>query len=275
MSTTRVTVCELDTREERREEELAALAAHCRERSSDVLLLPEMPFSPWLAAAPEPDAGAWRRSVAAHADGVRGLSAVLPATAVVATRPTAEGRAATAAERRNQAFTWTAATGAVGWRDKRYLPQEEGFWEESWYAPGRGAFDVVELVGARLGVQVCTEVWFFERARRYADLGVELLCVPRATPATSTSTWLAGGRAAAVSSGAYCLSSNHASSDLPGRVPAPDAEDPMRMGGLGWVVSPDGDVLATTSPEEPFVTVEVDLDVARAAKGTYPRYVRG
>jgi N-carbamoylputrescine amidase len=46
------------------------------------------------------------------------------------------------------------------------------------------------------------------------------------------------------------------------------------MGGLGWVVDPDGQVLATTSREQPFVTVEVDLRLAEQARHTYPRYVR-
>ncbi len=47
----------------------------------------------------------------------------------------------------------------------------------------------------------------------------------------------------------------------------------LEWGGLGWVIGPDGDVLATTTRDEPFVTVEVDLEAARAAKWTYPRYV--
>jgi N-carbamoylputrescine amidase len=45
-------------------------------------------------------------------------------------------------------------------------------------------------------------------------------------------------------------------------------------GGLGWVIDPEGEVLATTTVDDPFVTVDVDLDVARRAKATYPRYVR-
>jgi N-carbamoylputrescine amidase len=70
--------------------------------------------------------------------------------------------------------------------------------------------------------------------------------------------WLAGGRTAAVVAGAYAVSSNHGDE---------------RFGGQGWIVDPDGRVLAITSAEEPFVTVDVDLDGAEAAKRTYPRYV--
>ena len=42
---------------------------------------------------------------------------------------------------------------------------------------------------------------------------------------------------------------------------------------LAPAVSPDGDLLGATDAAEPFLTVEVDLELARAAKATYPRYV--
>ncbi len=48
----------------------------------------------------------------------------------------------------------------------------------------------------------------------------------------------------------------------------------MDLGGQGWLVGPDGDVLAVTTPATPAVTVAIDLDLAAAAKAAYPRYVR-
>ncbi|AGL16091.1 nitrilase-related carbon-nitrogen hydrolase [Actinoplanes sp. N902-109] len=106
-------------------------------------------------------------------------------------------------------------------------------------------------------------MWFLEWARHYARSGIEMLCIPRVTPRATTRKWLAGGQAAAVCSGAYCLSSNQ------WQPPGTNVEP----GGTGWVISPEGDILATTSEDEPFVTLEIDLDAARAAKSTYPRYV--
>lgn len=67
-------------------------------------------------------------------------------------------------------------------------------------------------------------------------------------------------RAATVCSGAYCLSSN---------LWAPEGDGPS-LGGLGWVTDPEGRVLATTSAEEPYATVEIDLAFARLSKSTYP-----
>lgn len=113
--------------------------------------------------------------------------------------------------------------------EKYYLPDEPGYWEHTWYDRGAKNFDVGRVLGMRLGVQICTEMWFFEWARHYAAARVDLLCIPRATPQhASVDKWLAGGQAAAVCSGAYCLS--------PNLWAEPDAGPDL--GGLGWMIAP-------------------------------------
>ena len=259
MTTLTVTVCQLDHRPDHRDEALRALSRHVQEQRSDLVVLPELPFSDWLAADPLSDAGRWQQSVEAHQSAIDSLSD-LGARAAVSSRPTLEANGS----RRNQAFVWTTKAGAARIRDKYYLPDEPGFWEASWYDRGEQSFPIVRALEARVGVLICTDLWFFEWARHYGRSGTDLLCVPRATPYVSLDKWLAGGQSAATCSGAYCLSSNRWDPTGSG----------VDCGGLGWVVDPDGKVMATTSADEPFVTVEVDLDLARAAKSTYPRYVQ-
>jgi N-carbamoylputrescine amidase len=41
-------------------------------------------------------------------------------------------------------------------------------------------------------------------------------------------------------------------------------------GGVGWIIAPDGRVLATTTPEAPFATMDLDLDAPAAARAGYP-----
>ena len=85
---------------------------------------------------------------------------------------------------------------------------------------------------------------------------------PRATESRTTAKWLAAGVVAAVRSGAFCLSSNRV--------------DPNGLcGGVGWIIDPDGEVLATTSADAPFVTMDIDPAVATSARASYPRYVFG
>jgi N-carbamoylputrescine amidase len=68
---------------------------------------------------------------------------------------------------------------------------------------------------------------------------------------------LAVGVVAAARSGAFSASSNRV--------------DPMgACGGVGWIISPDGAILASTSPEAPFATVDIDLAASAAARVGYP-----
>ena len=253
----KVTVCQITNDGARFEQEWSDLCRHAREEGSELVLLPEMPFSRWLAADPERDASRWADAVASH-DAWMGRLGELGATTVLSSRPVLEEGTPY-----NQGFVWDAATGDRPVHKKRYLPNEEGFWEASWYEPGPRDFTAFDVAGARLGMQICTEIWFQAHAREYGKAGVQVLASPRATLLPTTDKWIAGGRAAAVVSGAFCLSSNFS-----GRGEAGE------WGGAGWIVEPEeGEVLAVTTEVAPFITLDLDLAVADTAKHTYPRYV--
>lgn len=246
----RITACEL--RAEHLDEDWAALVEHLREERSDLVVLPEMGLSPWFARERTFDPGRWSAAVAAHERHLAERLADAGDACVLGAAPVErEGR------RLNEAFVADAA-GVRGAHVKYHLPDEEDFWEASWYERGDGRFELADAAGARAGFLICTEMWFGDRARAYGEAGAHLLAIPRCTPSESLDRWLAGGRTAAIVGGAYAISSNHGDE---------------RFGGQGWIVDPDGDVLAVTSREEPFATVAVDLTAAEAAKRTYPRYV--
>lgn len=236
------------------ESDWRSLIEHCAEHQSEFLLLPEMPFYTWLAASDNVDAKEWANSEQAHERWIARL-AELSVGIVCGTRPvTLDGK------RHNEAFVWTKDGGYQAVHHKYYLPDEDGFREATWYEPGARDFKLYEIYGIKLGFLICTEMWFLQHAREYMHEGIDLLLCPRATPAITTKKWIAGGRTAAVISGAFCLSSN-----LGGET----------HGGTGWIIEPEeGTVLARTSPNHPFATYEIDLEVARNAKSTYPRYVK-
>jgi len=253
----RITVCELpDFEDEAFEARFDALAAHVGANDADLVVLPEMPFSPWLAAR-DPAAAdvpaAWGRAVESHEDWLERLDALAPA-AVVGSRPTRRGE-----RRHNEGFVHADGES----RDvhvKSYLPDEPGFREASWYDPGGGGFESVACAGLDLGLLVCTDLWASNEVRRYGRAGVDLVVNPRVTECRTTGKWLAGARTMAVLAGAYLASSNRGGTG-----------GDVAFGGSGWVVGPDGTVLARTDDDHPFVTVDVDPSVAERAKETYPR----
>ena len=49
-----------------------------------------------------------------------------------------------------------------------------------------------------------------------------------------------------------------------------DADTPGACGGAGWIISPNGELLARTTSASPFVTIEIDLAASTAARDWYP-----
>jgi len=254
----KVTVCELPNEPADLNNAWRGLVEHVSGKASEVVLLPEMPFHRWLAHTRQGRGEDWLEAVRAHEQWLPRLGD-LGAALVAGTRPVASTD-----RRYNAAYVREPGERERIVHSKYYLPDEPGFWEASWYHRGDGGFEVVDTSRGRAGFLICTELWFNHHARDYAASGIQLLLCPRATPRESAGKWLAGGRAAAVVAGAFCLSSNLAGTTSQGGDYA----------GCGWVIEPEeGEVLGVTSAEEPFVTVDIDLAAADQAKWTYPRYV--
>ncbi len=249
----RVTVCELPHDPVAFATAWAKLCAHADRQESELVLLPEFAMVEPLWETERFDAARWTSAEQKGND----LLARLPelcAGFVVCTRPvTRDGR------RLNESYI--ASAGAVTpLRSKHFLPDESGGWEAKWFDRGDAEFPVYHFGAIQFGLNICTELWALESYAAYARDGAQAILCPRATAAATTPKWMAAGVVAAVRSGAYCLSSNRV--------------DPTgATGGVGWIIGPDGQTLATTSRESPFATIEIDLAAPARARATYPRYV--
>lgn len=251
----KVTVCQLDNRAFAADWE--RLVTHVKDGQSNLVVLPEMPFCSWFAANQQFDLGVWQTAVDDHEAWLTRLDELAPAV-VVGSRPVN-----VADQRLNEGFVWDVRAGYRGAHTKVYLPDEPGFWEASWYERGPKNFMVAQVGAVRLGLLLCTDLWFMEHARAYGRDGAHLITVPRSSLIATVDKWLLAGRVAAISAGAFCLSSNRAGYHGSG----------LTFGGCGWIVGPEGDVLGTTSEAQPFLTLDINIRQAESAKQTYPRYV--
>jgi N-carbamoylputrescine amidase len=251
MTRWKVTVSQMSDDRKRFQKEWVRLGDHVRNEGSDLVLLPEMPFFRWFYGARKYDPAVWKESMEAHGRWSKRLSE-LEADVVLATSPVQVG-----GRRHNEGFVWTNGKGREGVHFKSYLPDESGYYEASWYSRGNRDFAPFDAGKSRAGFMICSELWAMPHARRYGKDGVQLLVVPRCTGKGSVEKWVAGGKVAALISGAYCISSNRAGG---------------MFGGVGWIIDPDGNVLGLTSSTEPFVTAELDSKKVETAKRTYPRY---
>jgi len=251
----RVTVTELPHEPWALEAAWADLCRHAASEASELVLLPELAFVEpvWERSQADPDRLA--EVVRLSEQWMKRLSE-LGAPAVVGARPRRLGTHTFI-----EAFLWTNPDGApTPLRCKHFLPDDPGSWEARWFARGKAEFPRFESGDLTFGVNICTELWALETFAGYAVQQVHAILSPRATAAATFEKWLAVGQVAAVRSGAYSLSSNRV--------------DPTgTCGGGGWILDPDGRILATTSAETPFATRDLDLTLPAAARTTYPRSV--
>lgn len=247
----RVTVCELPHEPEALAAAWAALCKHTVRHSSELVLLPEFAMVDPVWQDELFDAARWA-AAEAQSEAWRHRLPELRVAQVVGTRPvTINGRPF------NQGFLWSASGDLMPLRRKFFLPDEPGSWEARWFDRGDSDFTEYHADAWSFGLNICTELWAVETYAAYAAHGVQVILSPRATAASTTARWLSVGVVAAVRSGAFSLSSNRV--------------DPTgACGGVGWIIDPHGNILALTTLDAPFATVDIDLSASAAAQDGYP-----
>lgn len=221
----------------------------------DILVTNELPFGPWIAEGAIFSEVTAHLSLRAHDNGLKGLIDLnLPA--IVSSRPVWNGKRLA-----NEAFV--LENGAVrSLHRKRYFPAEPGWFESEWYSGDRSGFDGAEVLGLKVGVLLCTEAMFNERARAYGRQGTSLIVIPRAS-GMNVESWKIAGAMASLVSGAYVVSSNRSGQSSGG----------TQFGGSGFAYAPQGRLLSVTTSTEPLQTIDLDPKIATSAQRAYPCYV--
>jgi N-carbamoylputrescine amidase len=237
--------------EARLRERLAEAAA----RGAALAVLPELPLDPWVPATKDvrdedAEAPEGRRhamlSRAARDAGIGVLGGAIvrdPATGL----------------RHDTALVFDERGSLAGAYRKVHLPEENGFWETSHYAPGDRLPEVIRAFELPLGVQICSDANRPEGSHVLGAMGAEAILVPRATEAGSWERWKMVLRANAVTSTAYVVSVNR--------------RDPIAipLGGPSIAIDPHGVVVAESL--DPMVVVTLYRSVVEEARRVYPGYV--
>jgi len=145
---------------------------------------------------------------------------------------------------------------------KQYFPNEPGWFESRWYAGDDSRFDVAEVLGIKIGVLVCTDAMFNERARAYGKQKASLIVIPRAS-GLNLESWKIAGAMASLVSGAYVVSSNRVGT----------AKGGTQFGGGGYAYAPQAHLLAMTDATHSVQILELDPTAATSAQREYPCYV--
>jgi N-carbamoylputrescine amidase len=235
----RVTVCELPDSRRSFEGAWKSLVEHVAQEGSDLVLLPQTPFSEWFVDSAA-DPRVWASAVRAHDEWEHRLPE-LGRALVLGTRPLDFGN-----ERYEEAFVWDAELGMRSMHANcRPSVGKNGV---RWYSEATPEFVPFEERGMLLGFLIGGELWMHSEARNYGREGVELIAIPRSN-GVEFSRLLEGACENASVSGAYVLSSNRSGV----------------FGGRGWVIAPDGRALGMTSESNPFLTLEIEMPFERGA----------
>jgi N-carbamoylputrescine amidase len=147
---------------------------------------------------------------------------------------------------------------------KMHIPDDPGFYEKYYFAPGDLGFRAFDVAAGRVGTLICWDQWYPEGARLTALQGAAVLFYPTAIGwhpaekerhgAAQRDAWRTIQRSHAIASGVYVASVNRV-----GHEPGPPGGDGLEFWGTSFVCDPFGVVLAEASIDrEEILVAEVD-----------------
>lgn len=160
---------------------------------------------------------------------------------------------------------------------KMHIPDDPGFYEKFYFAPGDLGFNPIDTSVGRLGVLVCWDQWYPEAARLMTLAGAELLLYPtaigwdprddQAEQQRQRDAWMTVQRAHAVANGVPVLSCNRT-----GHEPDPSQQsEGIQFWGSSFVAGPQGEILAEAPvDEEKLLVAKIDMDRSESVRRIWP-----
>ncbi|AHE98195.1 carbon-nitrogen hydrolase [Thioalkalivibrio paradoxus] len=154
---------------------------------------------------------------------------------------------------------------------KMHIPDDPGYFEKYYFAPGDLGFEPIDTSAGRLGVLVCWDQWYPEAARLMALAGAELLIYPTAIgwdphdspeeQARQRDAWITVQRGHAIANNLPVLACNRV-----GFEPDPSgAGTGAAFWGSSFVTGPQGEFLAQAGTEIP-ETLHAEIDPGRTER---------
>ena len=159
---------------------------------------------------------------------------------------------------------------------KMHIPDDPGFTEKFYFAPGDLGFEPIQTSLGRLGVLVCWDQWYPEAARLMALAGAELLIYPTAIgwspeddgdeQARQRDAWITVQRGHAIANGLPLLAVNRCGIET-----EPGATGGISFWGSSFGCGPQGELLAMASnDQEEVLLVDLDLERIEAVRRWWP-----
>jgi N-carbamoylputrescine amidase len=153
---------------------------------------------------------------------------------------------------------------------KMHIPDDPGYYEKFYFAPGDLDFIAHRTSRGLLGVLICWDQWFPEAARLTALAGAQILFYPTAigwspemSPAVRTriqNAWETVQRGHAIANGVFVAAVNRVG-----------IEGDIEFWGNSFVADPSGEVIARAdSAKEETLVVDCDLNLIEETRRNWP-----
>ncbi len=159
---------------------------------------------------------------------------------------------------------------------KMHIPDDPGFYEKYYFAPGDLGFKSFKTKFGNVGTLICWDQWYPEGARLTALAGAEVLFYPTAIgwhPAekerygkAQQDSWITIQRSHAIANGCYVASVNRVGFERPVQ-----ERDGIIFWGSSFICDPQGVMLAQASEDKEEVLIaEVDLNQIETIRRNWP-----
>ena len=177
----------------------------------------------------------------------------------------------------NTAIVFDSNGEMAGRYRKMHIPDDPGYYEKFYFAPGDLGFNPIHTSVGNLGVLVCWDQWYPEAARLMALAGADMLVYPTAigwAPGDAgdeknrqLDAWLTVQRAHAVANGVPVLVCNRTGFEAdPSGVTAGN-----EFWGSSFIAGPQGEIMARASTDKPeLVVAQLDSQHSENVRRIWP-----
>ena len=152
---------------------------------------------------------------------------------------------------------------------KNHIPEDPGFHEKYYFAPGDLGYPVVDTPWGRLGVLICWDQWFPEAARLLALQGAQIIVYPTAIGALESESeaekvafhdaWQTIQRSHAIANGVFIAAVNRVG-----------VESGTSFWGRSFVSSPFGEIMAESGESEDVLHATLHLSDVETVRKAWP-----
>ena len=159
---------------------------------------------------------------------------------------------------------------------KMHIPDDPGYYEKFYFAPGDLGYKVFRTRFADIGILICWDQWFPEAARLLALKGSEIIFIPtaignrhaenvQATEYGYHKAWQIVQRGHAVANACFLAAVNRV-----GFEPGPQENEGIDFWGQSFLADPDGKVVGTASADrEEMLLVPADMSLIEEVRAGF------